>query len=354
MSKSKYYIDPLSIRKSISMLTLSILLLPVFFISESQADEKCFSSNLKRIAAENITLQKILDTEPEYLTSTGLDANGSEIKISTLNIKRKLAQGNLQINNLQLLICKKTAAEDIEVAEDKVSGYNRSAFKHWIDADRNGCNARAEVLIEEAVVKPKIGAKCKLTGGKWFSAYDGKTITNASLLDVDHMVPLAEAWRSGAWKWTAAQRQAYANDLDNSEALIAVTLSTNRSKGDKDPSLWMPSIDQCTYIQNWISIKSKYSLTADRKESEKLITTFATCGFADVTAVVPIPTSSPSPTAIPVPEATPTQNSLPPLNAQIVAPGAFCSPAGAIGKSASGVTYTCKTSPTDSRNRWRQ
>ena len=253
----------------------TILLLPVFFISESQADEKCFSSNLKRIAAENITLQKILDTEPEYLTSTGLDANGSEIRISNPNVKRKVAEVGLQMNNLQLLICKKTAAEDIEVAEDKVSGYNRSAFKHWIDADRNGCNARAEVLIEEAVVKPKIGAKCKLTGGKWFSAYDGKTITNASLLDVDHMVPLAEAWRSGAWKWTAAQRQAYANDLDNSEALIAVTLSTNRSKGDKDPSLWMPSIDQCTYIQNWISIKSKYSLTADTKEAEKLNSIFA-------------------------------------------------------------------------------
>ena len=99
------------------VLISTILLLPIFFISESQADEKCFSSNLKRIAAENITLQKILDTEPEYLTSTGLDANGSEIKISTLNVKRKLAQGNLQINNLQLLICKKTAAEDIEVAE---------------------------------------------------------------------------------------------------------------------------------------------------------------------------------------------------------------------------------------------
>ena len=325
------------------ILIITSLLLPIFFISESQADEKCFSSNLKRIAAENITLQKILDIEPEYLTSTGLDANGSEIKISNPNVKRKVAEVGLQMNNLQLLICKKTAAEDIEVTEDKATGYNRSAFKHWIDADKDGCNARAEVLIEEAVVKPKIGAKCKLTGGKWFSAYDGKTITNASLLDVDHMVPLAEAWRSGAWKWTAAQRQAYANDLDNSEALIAVTLSTNRSKGDKDPSLWMPSIDQCTYIQNWISIKSKYSLTADTKEAEKLNSVFTTCGFADTTVVVPMPTSSPAP----------TENSLPPLSAQIITPGAFCSPAGAIGKSTSGVTYNCKTSPTDSRNRWR-
>ena len=350
MSKFKNYMEPLRVREFISILSISVLLLPVFFISESRADEKCFRSNLERLAVENITLQKILDTEPEYLTSTGLDANGIEIKISNPNVKRKVAEVGLQMNNLQLLICKKTAAEDIEVAEDKVSGYNRSAFKHWIDADRNGCNARAEVLIEEAVVKPKIGAKCKLTGGKWFSAYDGKTITNASLLDVDHMVPLAEAWRSGAWKWTAAQRQAYANDLDNSEALIAVTLSTNRSKGDKDPSLWMPSIDQCTYLQNWISIKSKYSLTADTKEAEKLNSVFATCGFADATAVVPMPTSSPAPINPPSPTAQPT----PQANVLVVSPGAFCSPAGAIGKSASGVNYTCKTSPTDTRNRWRQ
>lgn len=348
MSKSKYYIDPLSIRKSISMLSLSILLLSTFFISESKADEKCFSSNLKRITAENITLQKTLDTEPEYLTSTGLDANGSEIKISSPNVKRKVAVVALQMNNLQLLICK-TEAKDIEVAEDKTTGYNRSAFKHWIDTDKNGCNSRAEVLIEEAVVKPKIGAKCKLTGGKWFSAYDGKTITNASLLDVDHMVPLAEAWRSGAWKWTTAQRQAYANDLDNSEALIAVTLSTNRSKGDKDPALWMPSIDQCTYIQNWISIKSKYSLTADTKEAEKLNLVFATCGFADTTAVVPVPTSSPAPINSPSPTAQPT----PQANVLVISPGAFCAPAGATGVSKTGVSYTCKTSSTDKRNRWR-
>ena len=136
----------------------------------------------------------------------------------------------------------------LTVAEDKTTGYNRSAFKHWIDTDKDGCDTRAEVLIEEAIVKPKIGLKCKLTGGKWVSAYDGKTITNPSQLDVDHMVPLAEAWRSGAWKWTAEQREAFANDLDNSEALIAVTLSTNRSKGDKDPSSWMPKETQCNYV----------------------------------------------------------------------------------------------------------
>ena len=149
---------------------------------------------------------------------------------------------------------------ELVIATDQTSGYNRALFKHWIDADKDGCNTRAEVLIEEAVTKPKVGSKCVLTGGKWLSAYDGVEVTSASKLDVDHMVPLAEAWRSGAWKWSAAQRQAYANDLSDARALIAVTLSTNRSKGDKDPALWMPSIDQCTYTQNWISIKFKYSL----------------------------------------------------------------------------------------------
>jgi hypothetical protein len=158
-----------------------------------------------------------------------------------------------------------------QIAQDKLDGYNRSLFKHWIDEDKNGCNTRAEVLIAEAVVKPKKGKKCKLTGGKWLSAYDGKTLTNASKLDVDHLVPLAEAWRSGAWAWTPKQRQDYANDLSDSRALIAVTLTTNRSKGDKDISDWVPKIDTCGYVQNWIAIKVRYSLTYDLKEAKALL-----------------------------------------------------------------------------------
>jgi len=245
---------------------------------------------------------------------------------------------------------------ELVVAEDKLSGYNRSAFKHWIDADKNGCNTRAEVLIEEAIVKPKIGPKCKLTGGKWLSVYDGKTISNASQLDVDHMVPLAEAWRSGAWKWTSAQRQAYANDLENPEALIAVTISTNRSKGDKDPSLWLPADNKCTYVKNWISIKVKYSLTVDSLEAETLNSLLGSCGFANSNSPTPTPVPTPTVSNSSTPEAmpTPTQNTSPPTSAQLVTPGAFCAPAGATGVSKTGVAYTCKTSSTDTRNRWRQ
>jgi hypothetical protein len=241
-------------------------------------------------------------------------------------------------------------AESIQlvVAADHTTGYNRALFKHWIDADKDGCDTRAEVLIEEAITKPKVGAKCKLTGGKWISSYDGKTITNASLLDVDHMVPLAEAWRSGAWKWSSAKRQAFANDLDDARALIAVTLSTNRSKGDKDPALWVPAKEQCTYVDNWIAIKVKYSLTVDAKEATKLNTLINSCGVS--VSSTPTPTSTFTPTTVITPTPTPVASS----SSLLVNPGAFCSPAGAIGNASSGVTYTCKTSPTDTRNRWRQ
>jgi hypothetical protein len=253
------------------------------------------------------------------------------------------------------------------IAEDKNSGYKRSAFKHWIDADRNGCNTRAEVLIAEAIVKPKIGPKCKLTGGKWISAYDGKTITNASKLDVDHLVPLAEAWRSGAWNWSAKKRQDFANDLVESRSLIAVTLSTNRSKGDKDPALWMPSQTQCSYVSSWIAVKWRFDLTVDRAEASTLKTLITDCGFTNViigeSDVVPsnspTPITSAAPTPIltpksePTPTPTPTSDGLI-TSTNIIKPGTFCSPAGATGKSSSGVTYTCKTSATDTRNRWRQ
>ena len=235
-------------------------------------------------------------------------------------------------------------------AIDQLDGYKRTLFKHWIDVDKDGCDTRAEVLIEEAIVKPKIGPKCKLTGGKWISAYDGKTIINPSQLDVDHLVPLAEAWRSGAWKWTNAQRQAFANDLENSETLIAVTASTNRSKGDKDPSLWMPTKDKCAYADNWISIKTKYSLSIDLIESVKLHSLVSECGLqpARSPTQIPMPSESPQETPTPTPSSASTQ-----IEIKTVTPGAFCTPAGAIGNSASGVLYTCKTSATDTRNRWR-
>jgi len=240
-----------------------------------------------------------------------------------------LLTGNLSANAV-------TASPPI--AQDKLDGYNRSLFKHWIDANKNGCDTRAEVLISEAVVKPKVDKKCKITGGKWVSAYDNKSVTNASQLDVDHLVPLAEAWRSGAWAWTPKQRQDFANDLEDKRALIAVTLSTNRSKGDKDISEWVPKVDTCGYVQNWIAIKIRYSLTYDSKEAVALSGYFEKCSFEEIpvqalpgytyqsqvnlpdetsptptVSSTPTPTNTvmPSPTPLPTVSQTPTPSATP-------------------------------------------
>jgi len=153
----------------------------------------------------------------------------------------------------------------IQTAEIE-GGYERSLFKHWIDEDRDGCDTRKEVLIAEAIIKPSVSKGCLLSGGAWLSAYDGKKITNSSDLDIDHVVPLAEAWRSGAWAWTPEQRTAFANDISDPRTLIAVTASTNRAKGDKDPAQWLPAINRCDYIQSWVGIKVRYALTFDANE----------------------------------------------------------------------------------------
>lgn len=86
----------------------------------------------------------------------------------------------------------------LPVVTESREGYAREKVKHWVDADRDGCSTRAEVLLEEAVLAPTTGARCTLTGGSWYSAYDDVYVADASRLDIDHMVPLAEAWDSGA------------------------------------------------------------------------------------------------------------------------------------------------------------
>lgn len=376
------------------------------------------------------------------------------------------------------------------VAEDHTGGYDRALFNLWVDADKNGCDTRAEVLIKEAVVKPKKGTNCKLTGGKWVSSYDGVTYTDSSKLDIDHLVPLAEAWRSGAWAWTDKQREEYANYLENDVALNAVTASLNRSKGDKDIASWLPKKNICQYVAGWGTVKSYFNLTVDAAEAKVINRYYSTCGLGWITKQSmsssgnsPISTSLPVPpnpvitysdvtyygaklvlakiavvnslyrstrpwpfitgfsistsstlitpgtikcfrgdfieqtidqriaggvflpsgintelfidsfssedlvsclltptlsfkisfkvralgdvnnaaqkksdefeisATMPVPTPTPSPAQTP---VSIVTPGAFCSPAGAIGKDSSSVTYICKTSPTDTRNRWRQ
>ena len=194
-------------------------------------------------------------------------------------------------------------------APDYEGKYSRSAFKHWIDEDKNGCNTRAEVLIRDAIVKPKVGKNCVLIGGKWRSQYDKLVTTNASALDIDHLVPLAEAWRSGAWAWTDSQRRAFANDLEDPRALVAVSASSNRSKGNKDYSKWQPKLSDgaapwigCNYLKAWIAIKMRYQLTMDPNEATWVQVGNTTCAFGNSIKIISLSKDN----SIPTPKASST------------------------------------------------
>lgn len=154
-------------------------------------------------------------------------------------------------------------------AEGSSSGYSRDKFPHWI-TQSGACNTR-EVVLKRDGTNVSQNSSCAAVSGSWYSEYDGATWTAASDLDIDHMVPLAEAWRSGASSWTNAERQAYANDLTRPQ-LIAVTDNVNQSKSDQDPATWLPSRTayKCTYVRAWVHVKHHYDLSVDSAEKSAL------------------------------------------------------------------------------------
>jgi hypothetical protein len=179
------------------------------------------------------------------------------------------------------------AVSRLPAGSESRDGYSRDSFRHWntgADPD-DGCNTRAEVLLAEAIEPPTIGAGCRLSGGLWFSYYDTTWVTAASGLDIDHMVPLAEAWDSGASTWTAQRREAYANDQGAATSLVAVTARSNRSKADQDPAQWLPPATDthCRYAAEWTATKLRWNLTADTTELAALNDLAAACPDQQVT-----------------------------------------------------------------------
>ncbi|MFE4258135.1 HNH endonuclease family protein [Streptomyces sp. NPDC056883] len=124
----------------------------------------------------------------------------------------------------------------------------------------------------------KRDAECKAVSGTWVSVCDGTTVTDAGKPGIDHMVPLANAWRSGAGVSTAERRKEFANDLTRPQLLV-VSAATNRSKGDQGPDEWQPPEKAywCTYATAWTNVKATYQLTVTEAEKAKLTGMLETC-----------------------------------------------------------------------------
>lgn len=157
----------------------------------------------------------------------------------------------------------------IPVETERPRGYDREAWRHWLDADGDCQDARQEVLAAESLEPVRWDAEgCDVVSGLWRDVYTGETFRDPRALDVDHMVPLAEAYRSGGRDWSTERRGAYANDLEDSRSLIAVSASANRSKGDQGPEEWLPpdAAHRCIYVANWVAVKVRWSLSMDESE----------------------------------------------------------------------------------------
>jgi hypothetical protein len=161
-------------------------------------------------------------------------------------------------------------------------GYDRDAFgRDWIDTDGNGCNQRDDVLLRDAMpgtatIAPQGSCDHDVLAGTWQDPYTGRTLSFTDLKDlseaeaiqIDHVVPLAEAWVSGARQWGTAERETFANDP---RELLAVDGPTNMSKGDGDPATWRPRRGyQCAYARRWITVKARYGLAVDPSEKAAL------------------------------------------------------------------------------------
>jgi hypothetical protein len=155
-------------------------------------------------------------------------------------------------------------------------GYSRERFPHWRETGKN-CDVRDSVLQRDGTNIKLSG--CNVIAGRWSSAYDKGTFTDPSKVDIDHTVPLADAWRSGADKWEDAKRGDFANDLVRPQ-LLAVSASSNRSKGDQDPSEWKPANRDywCKYAEDWVTVKHYWRLSVTDAEKAALADMLETCG----------------------------------------------------------------------------
>jgi hypothetical protein len=176
---------------------------------------------------------------------------------------------------LSILATKSTAS---------MTGYAREKFgPAWFDVDLNSCSTRDDILARDLrQVVYKAGDDCIVAKGTLHDRYTSKTIkfvrgpTTSGSVQIDHVVALAAAWRTGAKQWTAGQRLFYAND---DLVLLAVDGPANNDKSDKDAANWLPpnAAFRCRYVARQIAIKTKYGLWVTAPERTAMTTVLNDC-----------------------------------------------------------------------------
>lgn len=265
------------------------------FSGDDAEQQVAASSN----AAESPDTSRSRDTTPtterQSTTTTLPDApeggfRTAAAEVADASVADELARAEVVFEDLAVL-------DALTIApEQESASYDRSLFPHWDDVDGDGCDTRCDVLTAQ-----------RLADGSWFSEWDGATEVDSSLVHIDHVVALGEAWRSGASTWSARQRDDFADDRTN---LLAVTAASNQRKSDRDAAGWFPSrpAANCLWARTVVVVKDKWSLSVDSAEKDALRNLLTSCGAVPpptttTTTAAPPPTTAPAPppTAAPPP-----------------------------------------------------
>ena len=214
------------------------------------------------VVARPTTPRQLPRTEPVVVvpeTTTTTEVVAQEVPKSAYNIINKL--------------------DALPVKDEHTLGYGRYRYGLWRDDDGDGCNVRDDVVIKQGTDVVNQTNPCNIVSGTWLSLYDKATLEDPDAITVDHVVGLYEAWKSGAWQWTDAQRNNYLNDVRILNSVLAVSKESQTAKAGNDPKNWLPSNEgfRCAYLQAWVDVKTAWKLSVDAGERESVAAAALNC-----------------------------------------------------------------------------
>lgn len=193
------------------------------------------------------------------------------------------------VTGAELAAARASLAALPELTAEAPEPYARTHFgTPWTDVDGNGCSTREDMLARDLVDAVRDDDGCTVLTGTLTDRYTGRVLpfrrgpTTSARVQIDHVVALADAWRTGAWAWNDAQRARLANDPAN---LLAVDGPTNEDKGAQDASTWLPPYApfRCQYAVLRVRVRAGYGLALAPGEREALGRALGTCDVAEIT-----------------------------------------------------------------------